>query len=429
MKNREPVEVFIQTLHPDGYGLSAGEDIAVFGALAGETVIAKPFTRKRRRTFARAESIISSSRERVPPVCSAAGVCGGCSLQHMDGQYQIGFKQNQLLELLASNQPDELIEPITGPITNYRGKARLGARYVRKMDRVLVGFREKMSPLIALIDRCHVLQDPVGALIPELARLIEGLSCSGAIPQIEVAAGDDDVALVFRHMVDLTEDDQGRLIEFGENHGLAIYLQPGDHASTYKIHPADSRERLIYSLPDYGLKMLFHPLDFVQVNPEINKKLVNAALSLLQLGGGDRVLDSFCGIGNFTLPLATRTAFAYGLEGSATSVTRARENAEYNKIDNCAFDVADLLDEGLDIPALNEVNKVLLDPPRTGAEHLVKKLASSKVERVVYVSCNPRTLARDAEMLVRSGYRFEKAGVIDMFPHTTHIESMALFSR
>ncbi|MBD3646409.1 MAG: 23S rRNA (uracil(1939)-C(5))-methyltransferase RlmD [Pseudomonadales bacterium] len=429
VKNRDPVEISIETLHPDGYGLSADESVGVFGALPGETVIAKPFTRKRGRTFARTESVVSSSAQRITPVCSAAAACGGCSLQHMDPEAQIRSKQSRLFELFGNNQPDEVMEPVTGPVTNYRAKARLGAKHVKKMGRVLVGFREKMSPLITLIDRCEVLQNPVGALVPELAALIEQLSVSDAIPQIEVAIGEDDVALVFRHMTGLTEDDKGILVEFARAHDVSIWLQPGDISSVHKLYPADGIERLSYSLPEFNLELCFHPLDFVQVNTAINTTLVNVALTQLRLEPEDRVLDSFCGIGNFTLPIATRSAFVYGIEGSPASVARGKENARRNGIDNCTFEEADLLAESLDLPVLKEVDKILLDPPRSGAEQLCKKLASSKVERVVYVSCNPRTLARDAEILVGGGYRFEKAGVIDMFPNTAHIESIAVFSR
>lgn len=429
MKDKGPVEVRVDELHPDGYGISRQTGMAIFGALPGEIVTAMPFTRRRKKVYARTLSVTSPASCRVTPICSAADICGGCSFQHLDPASQIDFKQKYLLDLFGNDKPEEVLAPLSGAVSRYRGKARLGVKYVHKKGRVLVGFREKMNPYIAEIDRCEILREPVGALLPALGELIGKLSCPSAIPQIEVASGDEDDALVFRHLEPLTAADLDRLKQFAGDHGISLYLQPDKPASAWKIWPSQGPERLYYTLPERGLEFGFHPLDFVQVNAEINRKMVERALALLALDGSDQVIDAFCGIGNFSLAIAKNAYRVFGLEESLESVNRARENAERNGIENCVFERMDLLAEHLDLSALQEANKLLLDPPRTGAESLVKKLASSKVERVVYVSCNPHTLARDTSVLIESGYRFEKAGVLDMFPHTTHIESIAVYSR
>ncbi|MEX2489221.1 MAG: 23S rRNA (uracil(1939)-C(5))-methyltransferase RlmD [Pseudomonadales bacterium] len=429
MKEQDPIELHIDELHPDGYSLSTQHGMAVFGALPGETVIAKPFTRRRKRIFARTLSVTVSAPERVKPACSAADNCGGCSFQHFDPESQIEFKQAYVIGLCSANKPAEVMAPLCGAVKGYRTKARLGVKYVSKKARVLVGFREKMSPFVAEIDRCEVLKEPVGELLPELGKLIGELSCPSAIPQIEVAVGDEEVALVLRHLQPLLMEDIRKLKEFANLRGLSFYLQPDKPESAWKICPPDGPDRLYYTLPSVGLKFGFHPLDFVQVNADMNCKLVAKAMELLELEANDRVVDAFCGIGNFSLAIAQHAAHVLGLEVSASGIDRAQENARLNGVENCVFEHADLLADDLDIFMLGDANKLLLDPPRTGAESLVKKLASSKVERVVYVSCNPHTLARDTQVLVENGYQFEKAGVLDMFPHTTHIESIAVFSR
>lgn len=429
MKQQDPIELHIDELHPDGYGFSEQHGMAVFGALPGETVIAKPFTRRRKKIFARTLSVAVSARDRVKPVCSAADNCGGCSFQHFDPEAQIEFKQAYMIGLFGANKPAEVMDPLCGAGEGYRTKARLGVKYVSKKARVLVGFREKMSPFVAEIDHCKVLKEPVGGLLPELGILVGELSCPSAIPQIEVAVGDEEVALVLRHLEPLLTDDIRKLNEFASERDLSLYLQPGNPESTWKICPPEGPDRLYYTLPSAGLTFGFHPLDFVQVNADMNRKLVDKALELMELEANDRVVDAFCGIGNFSLAIAQHVTDVLGLEVSASGVDRAWENARLNCVENCVFEHADLLTEDLDISMLGGANKLLLDPPRTGAESLVKKLATSKVERVVYVSCNPHTLARDTQVLVENGYQFEKAGVLDMFPHTTHIESIAVFSR
>jgi 23S rRNA (uracil1939-C5)-methyltransferase len=429
LKNNDPVTITLPTLHPDGYALSADGKQAVLGALAGEVVVAEPWARKHKRHYFKTRSVVEASANRVEPPCAAASHCGGCSFQHFEPGAQILFKQQQLVDALAEFQPDVLLPPLTGPLLDYRSKARLGVKYVDKKGRVLVGFREKLKPYVAEIDSCKVLKASVGEQLSVLSQAIEDLSDPRSVPQIEVAVGDTETALVIRHLSPLTAADTVRLQLLGEQAGFSIYLQPGNESTVHKIYPQDGRERLVYTLPAFDLTYEFHPLDFTQVNQAINRQMIELALSLLELQGNDRVLDAFCGIGNFSLPLARTAESVLGLELSATSVERAQENAALNGITNVQYGVSDLFAEALEIPDLQSFNKVLLDPPRSGALEVCKKLATHKPERVVYVSCNPTTLARDAAILVAGGYRFEAAGVIDMFPHTTHVESIACFSR
>jgi len=428
IKNFDPVELITTGLHTDGYGTTEDGSVAVLGALPLETVIAEPYARKRRKKIYKVLEVLKSNPDRVTPVCSAAAKCGGCSLQHFDPAAQIRFKHEQLVSLLADNKPALWLEPLTGPVVNYRSKARLGVKYVDRKEKVLVGFREKLKPYIAEIDACYVLRESVGGLIESLALLVQNLSVCRMLPQIEVAVGDSETALVFRHLEAITAADSQIFQQFGEQHNVSIYLQPGNESSVHKLYPNDNRERLTYSLPDYNLVFDFHPMDFIQINQTINRRMIPLAIELLQLNGEDNVFDAFCGIGNFSLPLATVARSVLAIESSESSVIRARENADQNGIKNAHFIASDLFATGLDIHGLQDVNKVLLDPPRSGAEEVCKKLATHKVERLVYVSCNPATLARDAKLLVESGYKFESAGVIDMFPHTNHVESIACFS-
>jgi 23S rRNA (uracil1939-C5)-methyltransferase len=428
-KRFEPVNTKIVGLHKDGYGITDDPRLCVHGALAGEDVTALPFTRKKQKIFAKTTEIHKASDDRCEPMCPVAADCGGCSLQHYDPLAQIKHKQSFLFDTLADTQPSGYFPPLTGPVSHYRAKGRLGVKYVDKKERVLVGFREKLKPYITEATNCYVLKKPVSDLLESLARLIEGFSDPRTLPQIEVAMGDADAALVFRHLNDLDLNDLEQLKSFGAAHQLHVYLQPGNLATVHKIWPADGIERLEYALPDFDLTFEFHPMDFTQINPEINRKMVAKAIEYLDVNDADCVFDAFCGIGNFSLAVARRAKHVIGIEASIPSVERAKVNAAKNALHNTEFHVADLFAEGFDIPALQQANKVLLDPPRSGAFEVCKKLASSKVERVVYVSCNPETLARDAEILVASGYQFEGAGVIDMFPHTTHVESIACFSR
>ncbi len=423
------IELDIVSMHEDGYGLSVDGKHAVYGSLPGESVMAKPFARKRKILFSRVESISQPSEFRVEPECSAAGYCGGCSYQHVSHDCQISFKQDQLRREFEPCPPENWLEPLSGDSFHYRSKARLGVKFVDKKGRVLVGFREKKKPYIAEIDHCHVLREPVSTMLQPLSRMIEKLSIVRSVPQIEVAIGDTETALVFRHLEEFNVEDEKLLRNFGEDEGIQIYLQPGNPESTFKFYPEKGLDRLHYSLPEYGLNFSFHPLDFTQVNPVINRKMVDQALYLLELNETDCVLDAFCGIGNFSLAMARTAKCVFGLENSKTSIQRARENARANGITNSQFEVVDLFVELNQLPGNNIVNKVLVDPPRTGALELCEKLATTDIERVVYVSCNPKTLARDAQILVRGGLQLKQLGIIDMFPHTTHVESIALFTR
>jgi len=429
LKKKGPVKIDIVSLHDDGYGLSADGKHGVFGSLPGETVISRPITRRRKRLFSRADVVDIPAANRVEPRCSAAGYCGGCSLQHMSPKSQLDFKQDQLRREFAFAMPDEWLIPLSESNFNYRSKARLGVKFVDKKGRVLVGFREKMKPYIADIDICHVLREPVATLIGPLSELIGKLSNPRSIPQIEVAIGETDTALIFRHLEPLDEDELDLFRAFGRQREVEVYLQPGNLDSVYQLFPENGNGRLYYRLPEYDLTFSFHPLDFTQVNPEINEKMVRLALALLEVSATDTVLDAFCGIGNFSLAIARSVNTVLGLEGLPSSVERARENALHNNVTNVQFEMVDLFAEQNQLPGLNMFNKVLVDPPRSGALELCKRLASSSVERVVYVSCNPKTLARDASLLIEKGFQLRKLGIIDMFPHTTHVESIALFTR
>ena len=429
MKRHEPQVVEIATLAEDGCGYSEDGRFAVFGAIEGEVVTARQLSRKRKKHYLIASEIHSASPRRVKPACDVASTCGGCSFQHLDREAQLELKsrfvQNQLAPLVADNW----LPALTGSAVGYRSKARLGVKYVEKKGRVLVGFREKQKPYITDTRNCPVLASGMDTLITSLQDLVADLSVRKSIPQIEVAAGDDKVALVIRHLESVSDDDLNKLESFAAARGLWIYLQPGGIDTIHRIYPDDSQELLSYSLPDQDLSFDFSPLDFTQVNLEINRLMVNRALALLEPEAGDVVLDAFCGIGNFSLAVARSGARVVGVEQSATSIGRARRNMERNDLVNAEFFVGDLHSEPPEVPDLSGFNKVLLDPPRSGAEGLTKVLESRDTERVVYVSCNPETLARDAKILCSRGFNLSSAGIIDMFPHTTHVESIALFTR
>lgn len=416
------------SLQADGYGVAEDNAVLVSGALAGEDVTVQPVTRKRRRLITRTVEVHEASEDRIEPSCPASSICGGCSLQHMAPDAQIAMKQARVQSLLAHLQPGHWLAPLTADVWGYRRKARLGVRYVAKRDEVLVGFREQHGGFIVDTDRCWTLADPVGGLLKPIAALVAGLSEPTRVPQVEVSVGEDTTALVFRHLFELKQSDISKLIEFAGHHRLDIYLQSKGPESCTRLWPEDRSDLLHYELPETGVRIAFHPLDFVQVNGPVNRRLITEVIRLLEVSRGDRVLDAFCGIGNFTIPLATACDDVHGLESVAASIDRARYNAQLNNVDHARFDVADLYQEG-SIPPLAAYNKVLLDPPRTGAEMLCSALADSTVETIVYVSCNPDTLARDAELLCAGGFRLCDAGVVDMFPHTAHVESIVRFKR
>ncbi len=428
----DPVSIEITALSHDGRGIGRidGKTTFVDSALPGETV-QFVYTQKRGKfDEGRTVEVVQASEDRVEPRCAQAGLCGGCSLQHMSPQAQIAMKQGVLLEQLqhfGTLQPKEVLPPLTGPVYGYRRKARLGAKFVTKKEAVLVGFREKRNSFLAEIDQCHVLAEEVGLRFPELKELVMSLDAKTSIPQIEVAKGDDGVAIIVRHLEPLSEEDQQSLQAFCERHNLQLYLQPGGNDTVHKVWP-QGEERLSYQLPGFDLEMKFHPSDFTQVNQEINQDMIARALAFMDVQPDERILDLFCGLGNFTLPLATKAAEVVGVEGDDAMVVRGRENAEHNGLQNVSFYGADLTQPFDDQPwGQGGFDKILIDPPRSGALEVVSKMTVFKPKRIVYVSCNPATLARDAGELKKQGYKLLKAGVMDMFPHTTHVESIAVF--
>ena len=430
----EPVDVAIEDLSHEGRGIARieGKTVFVDNALPGEQVRMRYTRRRRRFDEGRAEEILAASPQRVAPPCTHAHICGGCSLQHLDPARQIERKQAILAEQFehfGGLAPQRWLEPLVGPLTGYRGKARLGVKYVDGRGTTLVGFREKGSSYIADIERCEVLVPEVGASLMALRELINGLECRRRLPQIEVAAGDDALALVFRHLDPISEQDRQALIAFCRERGWHCYLQPGNEETVHRVWPEpDGPERLHYVLPEAELDMAFHPCDFTQVNREINRNMVALALELLAPEPEHRVLDLFCGLGNFSLPVARRAAWVVGVEGGAAMVERARENARRNGLDNTSFHAADLSRDPEGAPWAREgYDRVLLDPPRSGAAEVVPWLSGTGARKVVYVSCSPATLARDAGEMARHGYALRAAGVMDMFPHTRHVESIALF--
>ncbi|MBL3588475.1 MAG: 23S rRNA (uracil(1939)-C(5))-methyltransferase RlmD [gamma proteobacterium endosymbiont of Lamellibrachia anaximandri] len=431
----DPVEAEIESLSHDGKGVThiEGKATFVYGSLPEEKVRFLYTNQRRKYDEGRVVEVLTPSPDRVEAKCAQFGICGGCSLQHQASKAQIHSKQQALLDALkhiGKVEADEILPPLVGESRwGYRRKARLGVRHVPKKGGVLVGFRERGSSFVADIDICHILHPKVGELLPALSDLIDGLSIRSQIPQIEVAMGDETCVLIFRLLEPLTESDRQKLEAFGPAHDVVIYQQEGglDTVKPLLGIPAE----LNYRLPDYDLTLNFLPNDFTQVNTDINRQMVRRTVDMLELTGDDRVLDLFCGLGNFTLPLARSAGEVVGVEGDAGLVARARENAERNNIDNARFFTANLYETLEAEPWLLErFNKALLDPPRSGAQEMLAHLPKLGVERIVYVSCYPGTLARDAGILVHEhGYRLLSAGVMDMFPHTAHVESIALFEK
>jgi len=427
-------ETSIDGLSHDGRGVAHVEGKAVFvaDALPGERVRAKLTRKHRDFDEAHAEEILEASPDRVAPRCPHFGVCGGCVLQHLAPAAQIAAKQNVLAQnftRIGRVEPARWLAPLTADVWGYRRRARLSVKHVPKKGKTLVGFRERDPRFVADLAHCDVLDPALGEKLDALGALLNGMEGASSIPQIEFSAGDAARILVFRHLQSLSDSDQEKLAAFGRDHGFAILLQPGGIGSVHALEPGDID--LHYTLSAYGLKLDFAPLDFVQVNARINQKMIAHALELLQPSEQDRVLDLFCGLGNFSLPVALHAARVCGVEGDAGLVERARGNAAANGIANTEFHIGDLADDVRGSAwARAEWDLMLLDPPRSGAEGLLRQLPGKSVRRVVYVSCHPASLARDAGTLVRThGFRLEAAGVMDMFPHTAHVESIALFER
>ncbi len=427
--------VDIIDLSHDGHGVARHEGKIVFvpGALVGERARVQIRRHKRRHDRGELLELLQASPQRVEPRCRHFDICGGCSLQHLAPEAQIEAKQKVLadnLERIGKVTPACWLQALTGSPWGYRRRGRLSVRHVARKERVLVGFREAGNPrFVADLQHCEVIDPRVGHLLGELGELLTTMAAARHIPQIEFAAGDDTVALVFRHMQPLSDEDRDKLVAFARQHGLAAYLQPGGVDSVTPLWPENPE--LAFTLPGEGIRFRYEPLDFVQVNAHINERMVARVLELMEPASHERVLDLFCGLGNFSLPLARHVAEVAGVEGDAGLLKRARANAVANGLDNVSFHVADLFQDQTGAAwARRDWDAVLLDPPRAGAEAWLSQPPRASIRRIVYVSCNPSTLARDAGQLVHQhGFRLESAGVMDMFPHTAHVESVALFTR
>lgn len=435
-----PVGV-IESMDHEGRGITRldGKTIFVEGALPGETVEFESFRRKPSFEIAVAERIFKPSSQRIDPPCPNFGVCGGCSLQHLSLPAQVAVKQRVLednLRHLAKIRPQQIYPPIFGEAWGYRQRARLSVRNVPKKGGVLVGFHERRSSYVADMATCQVLPQRMSDLLLPLRDLIAGLSIRDRLPQIEVAIGARQLALVMRVLAPPSDADLACLVAFAKNSGTVLYLQPrGPDSVTRLWPPAQDRDvpELSYLLPEFDLEMFYRPTDFTQVNHRMNEVMIRRAMAFLQPQAGERIADMFCGLGNFTLPIARSGASVFGVEGSAPLIRRAGENAQRNGLaDRVTYEVANLFEIDADkLRRYGHFDKMLIDPPREGALELVKALADDGApQRIVYVSCNPSTLARDAAVLVNvKAYRLLGAGVINMFPQTSHVESIALFER
>ncbi len=429
-------EAQIESLSHEGRGIARIEGKTTFiqGALEGERVQFQYTQRKKDFDEGVCVEVLEASEHRAEPPCEHYALCGGCSMQHLKPEQQIIYKQNVLLDLLkryANVQPDAVLAPLQDKDIHYRNKARLSVRYVMKKEACLLGFRERLNPrFITDIQGCKVLNAKIDQDILPLRSLLDSFEDRQSIAQIELAAGDTEQALIFRNMNPLSPHDETLLKQFGEKHQYKIFLQPGSEDSVYLFYP-EQGEFLSYELPAHQLKYEFHPTDFTQVNAAINRRMIDMAIDMMELSDEDRVLDLFCGLGNFSLALARYAGKVMGVEGSERMVQRANHNARLNGLGNVLFRAENLEDSEAVLRSFQgSYNKLLIDPPRSGAFEIVKAMDKMMPERIVYVSCNPVTLARDCDILVNQHqYKLKAAGVMDMFPHTAHVESIALFVR
>jgi 23S rRNA (uracil1939-C5)-methyltransferase len=429
--------VTIESIDQEGRGIAHVEGKVIFieGALIGEHVTYSSYRKKPSFEMAQVTDILKPSFMRVEPKCPHFGVCGGCSMQHLDQRVQVAVKQRILEENLArigKVKPETILRPIHGLPWGYRQRARLSVRHVLKKGKTLVGFHEKRSSFVADMSRCEILPPKISTLIPLLAQLIEGLSIRERLPQIEVACGNDVDVLLLRIMEPLTASDEAALRTFADAHCIQFWLQTKGPETVVPFYPLVAPP-LTYTLPEFGIEMPFAPTEFTQVNSEMNRAMVHHALQLLDPQPGERIADFFCGLGNFTLPIARSGAQVLGIEGSAALVKRAAQNAAHNGLSgNTEFMAMNLFEiDAAALAQLGSFDKWLVDPPRDGAMELVKAITPETAPgRIVYVSCNPATLARDAQVLVQDhGYTLKAAGVMNMFPQTSHVESIALFDK
>jgi len=431
----EVLEVESLDLEARGIARRDGKVIFIEGALPFESVSVNTFRKKPSYEIAKVMHIHRESSSRVTPKCVHFGMCGGCVMQHLDASAQVAIKQRALEDCLShigAVKPERVLPPLYGPAWGYRYRARLAVKWVAKKGTVLVGFHERKSSFVADIKSCQVLPAHVSALLMPLRGLVQNLSAPDRIPQIEVAVGDRVTALVLRHMNPLTDGDLVLLRQFAEQHQVQWWLQSKGPDTVHAMVPEHEQE-LAYTLPEFGLRMPYRPTDFTQVNHHINRALVARALKLLEVQPGDRVADMFCGLGNFTLPLATQAREVVGVEGSSALTERAQTAAQQASITNAKFDTLNLFEvDQTWLEGLGHFDRMLIDPPREGAQALCESLAalspSARPKRIVYVSCSPSTLARDTAILVTNGgYKLRAAGVVNMFPHTGHVESIAVF--
>jgi 23S rRNA (uracil1939-C5)-methyltransferase len=427
----DQTQALITKLSHDGRGIAHinGKTTFVFGALPGEEVLLSYHKKHSKFDEASVKTRLTSAPEREAPHCEFFGLCGGCSLQHMSQTAQVAFKQDVLLEQLkhfGKVVPEEILPALITEPYGYRRKARYSVRFVRKKQKMLLGFRELFHPrFLAEINTCHVVHRSLAELIAPLQELLSSFENKEHIAQIEAAVGDNATALVIRHLESMPALDQEKLITFAKTSNIWLFLQPKGYDSIHKIWPLDNDDQLTYNLVD-GITLYFHPTDFTQVNAGINRQMISQAIKLLDPKPNDVILDLFCGLGNFSLPLAKKGAQVIGIEGDQRMTARAATNASRNQLDTATFSCADLnnVDKMATLP---KANKLLIDPPRSGARAVVENLPLDGLETIVYVSCNPATLARDAGILAERGFVLSKVGVMDMFTHTEHVEAMAVF--
>jgi len=442
-KQRLPQEAFpatIESLSHEGRGVAHIDGKATFisGALPGEKITFIYTSKSRNHDEGKIDSVIEASPDRVEPKCVHYDVCGGCSLQHLSSEAQIRYKQKAMLDGLkhiGKVKPLEVFDPIIGDSWAYRRKARLGAKFVYKKDKVLVGFRERHAGFLADIESCEVLHESVGKKLKEFQTLMYDMESRDTTPQIEVAVGDEATAIIIRHLKPLSTKDQSTWIDFAKEHDFQLYLQPKGPDTVHCIWPdQEDHKTLFYQHQLFDTKVAFGPQDFFQVNNSINIQMVPRAVELLNLSGKERVLDLFCGLGNFTLPIARHAEHVTGVEGDLVMVKRARETALANGIENTDYYASNLMGTHEELkrePWLKQqYDCILLDPPRSGAKEIIEHIGRLKAKRIVYVSCHPATLARDTGELVHThGYKLLGAGVMDMFPQTAHVESIAVFEK